>query len=72
MTSIQGSTDTESPFGQLYLESLTPKEKKAYFIAKDHLGMSFDLEKSNGFLEWKKTQHITDSAAACNPNNSTS
>jgi hypothetical protein len=37
-----------------YLISLTEKEKKAYKIAKSHLGMSFQIEKSVGFLKWKK------------------
>lgn len=37
-----------------YVASLNPKELKAYNIAKSHLGMSFDLQKSNGFLEFKK------------------
>jgi hypothetical protein len=41
---------------KLYLESLSEKELKAYEIAKSHLGMSFQLEKSNGFLKWKKKQ----------------
>jgi hypothetical protein len=36
-----------------YLESLTPIEKKAYLIAKDHLGSSFNILRSNGFIEWK-------------------
>jgi hypothetical protein len=40
---------------ELYIESLTPKERKAYEIARSHLGMSFTLEKSVGFLEWKST-----------------
>jgi hypothetical protein len=39
---------------ELYLETLTPKEYKSYIIARDHLGMSFTLEKSVGFLQWKK------------------
>ena len=39
----------------MYLETLTPKERKSYHIAKEHLGMSFTLEKSVGFLQWKKT-----------------
>ena len=34
-----------------YLKSMTEKELKAYHIAKDHLGDSFQLEKSIGFLE---------------------
>lgn len=38
-----------------YLESLSEKEKKAYEIAKSHLGMSFQIEKSNGYLKYKKT-----------------
>jgi hypothetical protein len=37
-----------------YLESLSEKERKAYEIAKDHLGMSFQLEKSSGYNKWKK------------------
>jgi hypothetical protein len=37
-----------------YLETLTEKEKKAYHIAKSHLGSSFQLEKSNTFLKWKR------------------
>jgi hypothetical protein len=37
-----------------YLISLTEKERKAYEIAKSHLGMSFQIEKSVGFLKWKK------------------
>lgn len=39
-----------------YLASLNPKELKAYHIAKSHLGMSFDLQKSNGFIEFKSTK----------------
>ena len=39
---------------QLYLASLTPKQYKSYLIAKDHLGGSFQIEKSNGFLNWLK------------------
>lgn len=39
-------------FMEEYLSSLNAKELKAYHIAKSHLGMSFDLQKSNGFLEF--------------------
>ena len=39
-----------------YLKSLSEKEKKAYEIAKEHLGMSFQIEKSNGFIKWKKNR----------------
>ena len=37
-----------------YLDTLSEKEKKAYHIAKSHLGSSFQLEKSNTFLQWKR------------------
>ena len=38
-----------------YLDSLSEKEKKGYEIAKSHLGMSFQLEKSLGYLQYKKS-----------------
>lgn len=38
---------------ELFIESLSEKELRAYLIAKDHLGSSFQLEKSVGFLQWK-------------------
>lgn len=33
-----------------YVQSLTEIEKLAMEIAKKHLGSSFDIKKSNGFL----------------------
>ena len=39
-----------------YLKTLTEKERMAYEIAKDHLGSSFELEKSNGFIVWTAKQ----------------
>ena len=40
-----------------YLEHLDPMQRKTYEIAMAHLGTSFHIEKSNGFVEWyKKTQ----------------
>ena len=39
-----------------YLSQLDPIEKKAYKIAKDHLGSSFNIVKSNGFCDWVKEQ----------------
>jgi hypothetical protein len=38
-----------------YIETLNKKELKAYEIAKSHLGMSFQIEKSIGYIEWLKT-----------------
>jgi hypothetical protein len=37
-----------------YLENLSIIEKKAYKIAQNHLGTSFNVVKSNGFNDWKK------------------
>lgn len=37
-----------------YLSSLDEKEKIAYNIATEHLGSSFNLEKSIGFQKWLK------------------
>jgi hypothetical protein len=36
-----------------YLEQLTEKERLACIIAKDHLGSSFNILRSVGYLEWK-------------------
>ena len=41
---------------EAYLQSLSPKEVKAYHIAKDHLSMTYQYEKSIGYLAWKKSQ----------------
>jgi len=49
-----------------YIATFSEKEMKAYKIAKEHLGMSFQIEKSNGFLKWLKENPPN----ACNPCNS--
>ena len=38
-----------------YLIQMNESQKKAYLIAKDHLGTSFNILKSNGFIEWKNS-----------------
>ena len=35
-----------------YLSELDEYDKKAYIIAYNHLGSSFNICKSNGFKEW--------------------
>jgi hypothetical protein len=37
-----------------YLKNIGDVEKKAYLIAKEHLGSSFNICKSNGYKDWKK------------------
>jgi len=49
------SLPTEEQLMKAYIDSLHEKEKKGYEIAKSHLGMSFQLEKSLGYLEYKKS-----------------
>jgi hypothetical protein len=44
----------EQTYLDQYIKTLDEKELKAYHIARDHLGMSFQLDKSNGYLNWKK------------------
>ena len=37
-----------------YLSSLNGVQRKAYMIAKDHLGTSFHIIRSTGYIDWKK------------------
>lgn len=37
-----------------YLCHMDDMHKKAYVIAKNHLGTSFNILRSNGFKEWSK------------------
>ena len=46
--------ETIAELSVLYLASLNDLELQAYHIAVDHLGMSFTMERSNGFRQWKK------------------
>ena len=47
----------ETPETQLaaYYQQLTPFERQTCDIAREHLGSSFDLARSNGFLRWLST-----------------
>ena len=38
-----------------YLKTFGVVEKKAFVIAKKHLGTSFHILKSTGYQEWKKS-----------------
>ena len=40
-----------------YIKSMDDRNKKAYKIAFNHLGTSFNICKSNGYKEWKKAQN---------------
>ena len=47
-----------------YLSSLSEKERMGYEIAKNHLGSTFHLQKSNGFIAWKKDMEEKKRAAS--------
>lgn len=39
-----------------YIKQMNNINKKTYLIAMDHLGTSFNIIKSNGYIDWKKKQ----------------
>lgn len=48
------SDSSDSP--NAYISSLSAKEMIAYRIASTHLASSFSVERSNGYLLWKKNR----------------
>jgi hypothetical protein len=50
-----------------YLASLNDRELKAYYIAKDHLGMSFNMQLSNGYRDFMKEQASKKTEDASSP-----
>jgi hypothetical protein len=46
-------TPSLSKLIQEYTSTLTPFEQQGLVIAKDHLGPSFDMKRSSGFVRWK-------------------
>ena len=51
---------------KMYLDTLSKKEYASYLIAKSHLGTSFQLEKSNGFLQWIRERILVREAKLLN------
>ena len=41
-------------FHEHYLQEMNHLETQAYEIARSHLGTSFNIIKSNGFIQWSK------------------
>ena len=39
-----------------YIAQLNEQHLKAFILAKNHLGSSFNIYKSNGFIEWKNAK----------------
>ena len=52
-TTSSSSTSQLSKLIQEYTSTLTPFEQQGLVIAKDHLGPSFDMKRSSGFVRWK-------------------
>jgi hypothetical protein len=53
------TNDTKNTVDQdilAYIASLPDKQRVAYEIAQQHLGTSFTIEKTVGFLRWKRQQ----------------
>lgn len=57
-TKLLSPVSTEQAHLDAYVNTFDEKELKAYNIAVEHLGMSFQLEKSIGYIAWKK-ENIT-------------
>lgn len=55
MNSIN-TMDTENKSIEQYLKSLNEQERKTLEIAKDHLGSSFNIKRSIGYITWKTNQ----------------
>ena len=49
---IENPAKEEKDIVALYISQLSPMETKAYLIAKNHLGTSFHIQKSNGYIQW--------------------
>ena len=52
-TMDQTTSDTNALL-DAYYQQLTPFEQRTCDIARDHLGSSFDLARSNGYIRWLK------------------
>jgi transcriptional regulator CtsR len=55
MNSIN-TMDTENKSIEQYLKSLNEQERRTLEIAKDHLGTSFNIRRSIGYITWKTNQ----------------
>ena len=53
---LSGLSFTQKQAIRKYIQQLTPQEIKVLDIAKEHLGSSFNIEKSIGFMKWLEHQ----------------
>ena len=59
MDTTTTATKTDSELLEIYMDSLDDINRKALDIAKEQLQSSFSIEKSIGFIEWKKSYYNT-------------
>ena len=57
-TTSSSSTSQLSKLIQEYTSTLTPFEQQGLAIAKDHLGPSFDMKRSSGFIRWMDAKKL--------------
>jgi hypothetical protein len=50
-------TGTNAVLIEEYIQTLNEFEKQGLAIAKDHLGPSFDMKRSSGFIRWKDARN---------------
>ena len=55
-TIVQSYSDEKQSEIFQYLSEMNEKERIGYKIAFEHLGTSFDICRSNGFINWKKNK----------------
>ena len=55
MSQTQTQTQQQQLIAQ-YIGELSPLELQAYEIARSHLNTSFNIVRSNGFVEWMKNR----------------
>jgi hypothetical protein len=54
---------TTQPLYLEYITAMTPMQRQALQIAMTHLKTSFDLARSNGFVEWSTQRAVVGAAA---------
>ena len=50
-------TGTNAVLIEEYIQTLNEFEKQGLAIAKDHLGPSFDMKRSSGFIHWRDARN---------------
>ena len=55
-TQVQTQGQTQQQLIAQYIGELSPLELQAYEIARSHLNTSFNIVRSNGFVEWMKNR----------------